>query len=308
MNGLFAPILLINRVKKLEFKSFEISDYEHIRKYLDSCKEISSENSFINLLVWHSAYDNVWAEKDGLLIIKSGGENPVYRLPFGEDFDKGMQLIKEDCGKECPTIWANDGERFEKFKEYYGEKYIIKEIRDAFDYIYNSADLANLSGKKYHSKRNHISLFTKKFSWEFKPIDENNINDVKICAEEWFAENADRMDKYLICEKNGIFTVLDNMKTLKATGGAIFVDGKAVAFTIGSAINKFAYDIYFEKALEDYSEGYTVINREFAKTLAEYKYINREDDMGIEGLRHAKLSYKPTLMHKKYICKEKGNE
>ena len=141
--------------------------------------------------------------------------------------------------------------------------------------------------------------------WVFKAITAENIGDVKLCAEKWYMENAGREDRYLRCEKRGIETILDNMELLGVRGGAIYVEGKVVAFTLGSRISDDIFDIHIEKALSDYAEAYTVINREFARTLEGYKYINREDDMGLEGLRKAKLSYKPAILLKKYACRKK---
>ena len=99
------------------------------------------------------------------------------------------------------------------------------------------------------------------------------------------------------------------MELLKVKGGAIIIEDSVVAFTLGSPINNDVFDIHIEKALKDYAEAYTVINNEFAKRLIDYKYLNREDDMGLEGLRKAKLSYKPEIILNKYYCKpkEKGN-
>ena len=97
--------------------------------------------------------------------------------------------------------------------------------------------------------------------------------------------------------------MFQNLETLELLGGAIFVDDKVVAFTLGSKISDEIFDIHIEKALKDYAEAYTVINQQFAKNeLSEYKYINREDDLGIEGLRKAKLSLKPCMLLKKYLC------
>ncbi|MGN0493023.1 MAG: DUF2156 domain-containing protein [Acutalibacteraceae bacterium] len=292
----------------LKFKKTEIEDIEIFKRYIGFSGEISCESAFVNLLIWQSAYNNMWAEEDGQLIIKSGkGEDSSYRLPFGNDFLRGIELIREYSGEEYPDFWVQEGKRLDNFKAHFGDKYVFEENRDAFDYIYLRSDLAELSGKKYHGKRNHISAFSKKHDWFYRPITPENIGDVKLCAEKWYKENADREDKYLRCERRGVETVLDNMELLNVRGGAVYADGGVVAFTLGSQISGDIFDIHIEKALSDYAEGYAVINREFARTLDGYKYINREDDMGLEGLRRAKLSYRPAILLKKYSCRKKGD-
>lgn len=291
----------------LEFKKIKISDIEKIKKYTNIKGNFSCETSFVNLFLWQNIYHNMYAEKDGMLFIKSG-ENGRYnfRLPFGQAVKKGISLLREYCCNNDPVLWIQQGERFSEIESYIYENYQLIEKRDAFDYIYLQSDLANLSGKKYHSKRNHISAFSKKYDWHYSEITEDNINDVLDCAEMWYKENAERYDKYMQCEHEGIKTVLQNMNTLNAKGGAIYVDGRVVAFTLGSPINDEVFDVHVEKALHDYATAYTVINNEFAKTLSDYKYINREDDMGLEGLRKAKLSYKPEILLKKYLCVPKS--
>ena len=290
----------------LKFKKVEIGDISVFKKYIGFSGELSCESAFVNLLIWESAYNNMWAQEDGQLIIKSGkGEDSSYRLPFGNDFLKGIELVREYSGEKYPDFWVQEGARLDNFKAHFGEKYAFEENRDAFDYIYLREDLANLSGKKYHSKRNHISAFSKKHDWAFKTITPDNIADVKLCAEKWYKENADREDKYLRCERCGVETILDNMELLGVRGGAVYVGENVVAFTLGSKISGEIFDIHIEKALNDYAEAYTVINRELARTLTEYKYINREDDMGLEGLRRAKLSYKPAILLKKYACRKR---
>ncbi len=288
----------------LNYKIIDIDDIEIYRKFTGSSCEFSCENSFVNLLVWQCAYNNMMAVSDGQLFIKSGsGDKVCFRLPIGGNMAEGLEKIKEYCGEKTPSFWIQEGERFDEAVDYLKENYVFEENRNAFDYIYLQSDLSTLSGKKYHSKRNHISAFTKKFNWRYEDITGNNINKVKECADLWYNQNFDKSDSHLLCEKNGVNTILDNMERLKVKGGAILVEDKVVAFTLGSAINNEVFDIHIEKALKDYAEGYTVINREFARTLSDYKYINREDDMGLEGLRKAKLSYKPHILLKKYYCR-----
>ena len=289
----------------LKFKKIEISDIEKIKTHTNIQGNFSCETSFVNLLVWQNIYNNMYAEKDGILFIKSvikGYTN--FRLPFGSNIKKGVELLREYCGED-PVFWIQEAERFNEIAPYINENYQLYEHRDAFDYIYLQSDLANLSGKKYHSKRNHISAFSKKYDWTYRDITGENKNDVLECAELWYKANLERYDEYMQCEFQGIKTILENMEALQVKGGAIYIDSKVVAFTLGSAINDEVFDVHIEKALPEYGTAYTVINNEFAKSLEQYKYINREDDMGIEGLRKAKLSYKPEILLKKYLCMPK---
>lgn len=287
----------------LTFKKFEISDIEKIKEYTNIHGNFSCETSFVNLLVWQNIYNNMYAEKDGILFIKSEIKGHVnFRLPFGSNMKKGVEFLREYCGGNDPILWIQQAERFNEIAPYINENYQLYEHRDAFDYIYLQSDLANLIGKKYHSKRNHISAFSKKYNWIYRDITEENKNDVLECAKQWYKFNSERYDEYMECEFQGINTILDNMQLLCVKGGAIYVDGKVVAFTLGSPINDEVFDVHIEKALPEYSTAYTVINNEFAKRLDEYKYINREDDMGLEGLRKAKLSYKPEILLKKFLC------
>ncbi len=291
----------------MEFKKIELCDKDVLSPFLQNANELTCEISFVNLLLWQPLYNNCYYIEDGSLFLKSYDDNiETYSLPFG-DITTGLEKIINHCGR-LPDIWAQEGERFQKFKELYGKYYDIYESRNEFDYIYNSSDLINLAGKKYHSKRNHISTFSKQFDWHYEDITADNIEKVRKCAEIWYSQNIFRMDDELKNEMQGVSLMLDNMGTLGIDGGVIVVDGNVVAFTLGSAINSQIYNIHIEKALAGYEAAYAVINREFAAhNLVDYKYINREDDLGIEGLRKSKLSYKPQIILPKYICTKKEN-
>lgn len=292
----------------MQFKKIEIDDFNKLKPFINNNSEMTCEVSFINLLMWEPLYNNRFCIEDGVLYLKSYSDNlEIYSLPFG-DIKKGFETILNNCQNKLPVMWAQSGSRFDEFKKLYEKYYDIYESRNEFDYIYNSTDLINLSGKKYHSKRNHISAFSKKYDWHYEDITELNIDKVKECADKWYQQNAERFDEELKCEMNGVFIMLENIEKLNIKGGAIVINGETVAFTLGSPINDNVYDIHIEKALKEFDTAYTVINREFAShNLQNYKYINREDDLGIEGLRKAKLSYKPEILLPKYICMPKEN-
>lgn len=289
----------------MNFKKIEILDAPILKPFLQGANELTCEINFVNLLLWQPLYNNCYSVEDDILYLKSYSNNTeVYSLPFG-DIKTGMQKIIHHTGK-FPDIWAQAGKRFNEFKSFYGKHYDIYESRNEFDYIYNSSDLINLSGKKYHSKRNHISGFSKQFDWHYEDINSDNIDNVKKCADKWYFQNADRMDDELKTEASGVTLMLENMELLDIKGGAIIIDKQVVAFTLGSAINPQIFNINIEKALLGFEAAYSVINREFAAhNLNSYKYINREDDLGLEGLRKAKLSYKPEILLPKYICTKK---
>ncbi len=280
----------------IDFKKIELSDHEIYNRFLKNNNLLSCENPFVNLLVWQRAYENMIAISDNCLLLRSGTEGEwIYRLPKGENSEKVFNQLFENSK---PDFWICEDEEIPQFIK---ENYNFYESRNDFDYIYLREDLANLTGKKYHGKRNHISAFSKKYNWEYSSINESNIDKVKACAKKWYSQRD--MNSHLEYEKEGINLILDNMEILGVIGGAIYVDGNVVAFTLGTPLNDEVFVTHIEKALPEFAECYTVINREFAKNeLSSYKYINREDDMGIEGVRKAKLSYKPNILLKKYYC------
>ncbi|MBQ6847871.1 MAG: DUF2156 domain-containing protein [Clostridia bacterium] len=285
----------------LNFRKIELEDKPVLETFLKNSEEISCENTFVNLYVWQKAYNNEIAIKGETLFIKYGeGDSENFRLPIGGNLEAGLKEIINHCGK-YPIFWSPINENFASLPRWFTEKYDMSPTRDGFDYIYLCEDLALLSGKKYHSKRNHISAFSKKYSWHYEDISDKNIDKIRECAELWYSENADRLDRYALCEKEGVEEVLSNMEALDVVGGAVFVENKAVAFTLGTPINEKVLDVFVEKALPEYATAYAVINNEFAKRQEKYKYLNREDDMGLENLRRAKLSYRPAVILEKYI-------
>ncbi len=291
--------IIINIMK---FKKIEITDLNTFKEFYKNNTELSCETTFVNFLLWQKAYGNMFCLSGGQLFVKNGKKGAEsFRLPFGGDLEKGVDKLKNHCGK-LPVFWSEDCERFREFREKYCDIYNFYESREDFEYIYKSEALSKLAGKKYHSKRNHISAFSKKYAWETVEICSENIDDVMLCAKKWYKSRNGLSDFYLNCEEQGIRLILENMEALSVKGIAIYVEKAVVAFVIGSKISEKAFNIHIEKALDDFPGAYTVINREFAKLLTDYEYINREDDMGLDGLRQSKLSYKPEILLKKYFC------
>ena len=132
---------------------------------------------------------------------------------------------------------------------------------------------------------------------------DRTIPEMLAMAEQWYAERPDAAGE-LAAEKAAVWEALRNHDKMDLSGGLIRIDEKVVAFTFGSPLNEDTFDVHVEKALSEYAGAYTVINQEFAKTLSGYTYINRENDVGVEGLRKAKQSYRPAIWLEKYLCVE----
>lgn len=289
----------------LEFRSAEFSDISRIRAFFDSFKEYTCEFSAVNLIMWQKYFDFKFCIDDGVLYSKNSFDGRVsFGIPFAKDMSSAIGKINEYCEKEGiePAFFCGQGERLELFKEQMPDCYKYMEKRNSFEYIYEWENLATLSGKKYHSKRNHISSFKKKYDWSYQSLCNDNVNDALKLLSKWYSENQLKIDSSMEMEREGLKKILSDLKLPGVRGGLLYVDGQVVAFTMGSEISKEVFDVNIEKALSNYDGAYAMINQQFVlNELTDYKYINREEDMGIEGLRKAKLSYKPSILLPKYL-------
>ncbi len=294
----------------LDFKVPCLSDYEKFKSFLSPYTEnaFSCEINPITLFLWKDYYKQELAFFEDLAFIKLGREEKVFLLPFGADMEKGVALLKKYCKAEnIPLCFlAAEGERLDTFNSIFGEYFSQTESRDDFEYLYLAENLINLSGKAFHSKRNHISAFSKKYNWCYKSLSKEILPDIFKMSDEWLSLASDNPEQSsLISENKAIKEILPLFENLGIKGGGIYVDNNLVAFTFGSKISDRVFDVQVEKALPQFRSAYTLINNQFVKNeLSSFKYINREDDMGIEGLRKAKLSYHPEILLKKYIIKE----
>lgn len=190
-------------------------------------------------------------------------------------------------------------------EELFPQKFIFSTDRSESDYLYFAEDLANLPGKKYHKKKNHISKFNKTFSdIKIENINDSNSKDFIFIADKWQKESSNSLDDSIIYENKIIKMLINNYKLFNTIGTIIYVNENPIAMSLATKINQTTADIHFEKALSEYASfgAYSIINNQMAKVLLNnnIKYINREEDLGIEGLRKAKLSYYPAKLIDKY--------
>lgn len=290
----------------INFNELSLNDKIWIDKILNKSGFISSDSAFGTMYVWKEAYKLKVARYENFLLRFYDGIEPGYGFPLGQgNLRNAIELLIEHAKSNKTDfrligISESSTSTLEKIMP---GRFLFEHVRDKDDYIYRTSDLINLSGKKYHSKRNHISKFSRNNNWTYKDINETNIHEIKKLAEEWYAENTINENRDLQQERKAILLAIENFYALNFKGGFIRVDSKPVAFTVGEEINNDVFVIHFEKALKNYAEAYAVINNEFAKrVLWGCDFINREDDLGLEGLRKAKLSYYPIILLKKYTA------
>ena len=184
------------------------------------------------------------------------------------------------------------------------DKFNFVSNRDYADYIYLRSDLATLKGKKYQPKRNHINKFLRNYpDYEYKPITPELVSECLALEAEWCKANNCHEQEALAAERQSLTYALNHFEQLGLTGGVLHVSGKIAAFTFGMPINNQTFDVCIEKANTEIEGAYTMINYEFVNHIPEqYIYINREEDLGIEGLRKAKMSYHPEILLEKCMA------
>ncbi len=294
----------------LDFREPELSDRKWADELLAGSGFRGCIYTFGNNYVWRKVYNiQICRYKDFYMLRNSDHTDgqPRFFFPAGRgDLHEAIAVLREYCsGLGVPLMMTANKQSTEWLIANYPEVRAEGD-RDGFDYIYNSADLAELKGKKYHSKRNHLNRFYEN-DWSFEPITAANIPDCVSVLDQWLAANSTEPDADKQTEASVVRESLDNFAALGYTGGLLRVSGEPQAFTFGEKSSEDTFVVHAEKALLNYQGAYTAVNCEFAKTIAgQYRYINREEDAGSPGLRKAKLSYHPAFMEEKYFVRFGG--
>lgn len=292
----------------LKFKPLTIDDKAVFDKYLQGYHFDTCEYNFTSLLIWRKGCDISYTSIDNSIVIKKQGFDGKYHFmqPIGYTKDNLKSIIEElieySMSANMEILFCDAEEAFVRdLKELYAEKFTIREDVDNFDYIYDTQKLMTLSGKKLHSKKNHYNKFVKSYNYEIKDFFEPGVKDDFLkAAEIWYNERKSS-DKYLYYELDGIKELCSNMEFLNLMALAVYVDGNISAFTIGEKVNSNMGIIHIEKGLPNIDGIYTFVNKTFLENyMSDIPYINREQDLGLEGLRKAKKSYHPVKMGKKY--------
>lgn len=293
----------------LDFAEITIDDKVLFDKYLKLHKPQISELTFTNLFMWRNFYRLRFTEVYGFLCIVSvpvRGEPFVFMPLGGINSDAFIDIVSRLREYFAKNAWQLKFKRVEESELKFFNELNVPQSDMSFDpnnsdYVYLTQDLISLKGKKFDGKRNHINRFKKEHEFEYVPINNNHIDACKSIMKVWCGERSCEHHKDLYCEKIANVELLDNYEKLGCKGALIKVDGKFRSFTVGEMLNDDTAVIHIEKADSKVNGLYTLTNQQFCyNEWTGTTYVNREQDLGVEGLRKAKLSYNPVKTVKKF--------
>lgn len=295
------------RVFMIKFQEIDLKDREWIDACLKEADLRGCEYSFANNFIWRRVYGPQVALVEGFYCTRNGkGEEKAYSYPAGKgDIKPVIEALVQDA-KDRGEVFILRGipeDKAEELEELFPGKFDIKTDRGDSDYIYSVEKMASLAGKKLHGKRNHIARFKDNPNWIFEEITKENIEEVFEMNLKWCKLYEHLQDESLEHELCAVEEAFAHFEELGLKGGCIRRDGEIVAYSIGEPLNSDTFVIHIEKAFPDIQGAYPMINQQFVQHFCmDYAYVNREEDLGDEGLRRAKLSYYPEIIYDKYTA------
>jgi hypothetical protein len=297
-----------------EFKPIQLEDRDSIQGIIDKYQPETSEWTFNNLFIWREHYGFEWSTYGDSLVILSKAEDQdaFFLQPIGppsrlETVRKLLVWLREEGGLGDAGIERADQRLISELQG--TPDLLIQPTRDHFDYVYRTEDLIRLSGNKYHSKKNHINKFMRRYSFNYEALEEKHLEACSELAESWCQWRRCEEDMNLLDEWEAVEQALKNFHALKLEGGVISIDGKVEAFALGERLNLQTTVVHAEKANPEIPELYAAINQQCCeKTWPQATWVNREQDLGEPGLRKAKLSYHPHRLIEKFSIRSAGDK
>ncbi len=291
-----------------------LEDVQKMRQLSEEAGVMGSDANAVNIYLLREKYNIKIAYVAGALVRLYTGTRLEGRggitFPLGGDTDKALQILEEDCiEREKPArfIFLTEEQRGIVSRHY--PDMVFDTAEGNSDYTYTAEHLALLKGKENEKKRNRVSRFKRLYpDMEIRfagdDPDAALLEDMVCVEERWFALQSERLDSSFL-ERIEIYEACRLWSELGLLGAVIYVGEVPVAMTMASKTSAGVYDIHFEKCYGDYAQagGFAAINKLFAEHLLEEheaSWINREEDIGLEGLRRAKMAYRPDLMLEKY--------
>lgn len=283
----------------IDFHIVTVADKPLFDYYILSSEEQNCDLNFANIFCWSATYHSEVAEAEDFLVIRfDNGGVKCYMQPVGSG-DKGviLELLRRGAFEQrTPLRLYGLSHEWRTFlEENYPEEFAFDTPRALCDYIYRVDDLAQLPGRKYQPKRNHLNRFVARYKWHAEPLSRANIKDCLALNDKWLANReVGDMER---AEQQTLRCAFENFEALGLRGIVLYADGVPAAFSYGTPINHSTFCTHIEKHDNTIEGAATMINRLMAQSLdEEFEFVNREDDLGLEGLRFAKMSYHPALL------------
>ncbi len=283
----------------IDFHPVTVADKPLFEYYMLGSEEQNCDLNFANIFCWSDTYHSEVAEVEGFLVIRfdNGGAKSYMQPVGGGDKRAVLELLREDAfALRTPLRLYGLSAEWRKFlEENYPSEFAFDAPRALADYIYRTEDLAQLQGRKYQPKRNHLNHFVARHKWHAEPLSKSNIKDCIALNDRWLQGR--EIGETELAEQRAIHRAFDNFDALGLRGLVLYADGEPVAFSYGTPITNKTFCIHIEKYDSGVQGASTMINRLMAQSLEEeFEFLNREDDLGLEGLRFAKMSYYPALL------------
>ena len=283
----------------IDFHIVTVADKPLFDYYMLPSEEQNCDLNFANIFCWSDTYHSEVAEAAGFLVIRfDNGGAKSYMQPIGNgDKRQILELLRQDAFEQRTPLrlYGLSAEWRAFLEENCPSEFAFDAPRALADYIYRTEDLAQLQGRRYQPKRNHLNRFVAQYKWHTEPLSSDNINDCIELYNKWLRSRA--VGETERAEQHALHRAFDNFEALGLRGLVLYVDGRAAAFSYGTPITHKTFCTHIEKHDAEIEGAATMINREMAQSLDEkFEFINREDDLGLEGLRFAKMSYYPTLL------------
>jgi hypothetical protein len=286
----------------LDFEPISLDKQDNYLKFFYKFPQKASDYSFVNLWGWAEAYGLYWAWSDQMVWIKQTIPNEVFWAPVAAWSEIDWNLCFDKYFNSTAAFMRVPEDLAMLWKEKLGNQIVIEKSRDHWDYLYDVNELIQLSGRRFHNKKNLLNQFKKKYDFQFVPLDMEMVDMSMSMQEDWCTWHDCKSSDALAAENRAISRVLSSWEKLKRLiGGAILVDRQLVAYTIAEPLSDDMLVIHFEKGNVEYKGVYQALNQMFLEHFGQnVKIANREQDLGDAGLRKAKLSYNPSAFLKKY--------
>ncbi len=292
----------------LKFKPISAKDFEKYNKYRALDETNASEGVFATMFIWNRYYNMEIAENGEFLFIRFNikGKEPSYFFPIGKgDLSAAIAELSDYAASHGERlnfrlVTLQNAERLKRITE---KRFSFTEVRDSFDYVYLTEKMISLSGKKLHSKKNHLNYFLENYNYEYIKVKDSDL--LSQCAKKAYELVNMKTKNLNSFELGAMECYFKHYFDFNQTGAVLKVDGEIAAMSFGEKLNRDTALIQIELADESYRGAYQAINKMFCENeWSHLSYVNREEDMGLEGLRKAKTSYQPAFLVEKYYIEE----